>query len=58
MTNYIEINRVNHLTKFFSIESDGLRITQNCLELDKKETSFFKILILPLETIDLYCLTE
>ena len=25
MPNYIEINQVNHLTKFFSIESDGLK---------------------------------
>ena len=37
MPKYIEINQVNHLTKFFSIEIYELRITQNCLELDKKK---------------------
>ena len=44
MPNYTEINQVNHLTKFcFLIESDGLKITQNCLELDnKKQVVFFK----------------
>ena len=42
MPNYIEINQVNHLTKFFSIESDGLKITQNCLDLDNKKQVFLK----------------
>ena len=37
MPNYTEINQVNHLTSFFSIELDGLKITQNCLELDNKK---------------------
>ena len=38
MPNYTEINQVNHLRKFFfSIESDGLKITQNCLELDNEK---------------------
>ena len=38
MTNYIEINQVNHLTKFFfSIEFEGLKKTQNSLEIDNKK---------------------
>ena len=53
MPNYTEINQVNHLKVFFSIESVGLKISQNCLEIDNKKQFSLKILTLPLETIDL-----
>ena len=37
ISNYTETNQAKRARKVFSIEMDELRITQICLELDKKK---------------------
>ena len=37
ITNYAERNQANLLAKFFSVETDELKIIQNCLELDNRK---------------------
>ena len=47
-------NRLTAPQSFFSIETDEVRISQNCLALDNKKQIFKKkFLTVPLETIDL-----
>ena len=45
--NYIETNQANRLPKFFSLETDELRITHNCLELNNKKQVSLKFRLYP-----------